>query len=239
MRTRVLVVDDEPAVGEIVQAVLESVGMEADYLSDTRKAALRLTTEKLDAIFLDVHMPQPDGLALARLIRADGFSRETPIVMITGEENPAILKAGFEAGANFFLFKPFNRLGLLRVVRVSQALDRGQKRGFQRAVVCVPVRIESKERTLEGITFDLSLSGMLVEAPGIFAPGTAVQVTVHLPQGRPPMQLSGRVVRVLGNQRMGIEFLNLVTAEGKVLQGFLLPLILSQIGAELPVSPRA
>src|SRR5258707_3538102 len=67
---QVLVVDDDPLTCELIREILCSAGMEAASLTDSTEAASRLRTEKFHAIFLDVRMPPPDGIELARQIRA-------------------------------------------------------------------------------------------------------------------------------------------------------------------------
>jgi CheY-like chemotaxis protein len=118
--SRVLVVDDDPTVCEMIQDVLNSADMETVTHTSSQEAATRLELEKFQAVFLDVNMPSPDGLELARWIRASGLNRTTPIVMITGEDDRTILSRAFQAGASFFLFKPIDRHRMLRLIRVAE-----------------------------------------------------------------------------------------------------------------------
>ncbi|PYU57494.1 MAG: hypothetical protein DMG56_22320, partial [Acidobacteria bacterium] len=67
---RVLVVDDDAPTCELIAEILGSAGMQAACLTDSTEAASRLRTDKFHAIFLDVRMPPPDGIELARQIRA-------------------------------------------------------------------------------------------------------------------------------------------------------------------------
>ena len=227
MPTKILVVDDEPAVCELLQAVLSAAGMEAQALTSSAQAAARLKQEKFDAVFLDVHMPPPDGMELARQMRAAGFNQRTPIVMITGDDDPAVLARGFEAGASFFLFKPIDRERVLRVIRVTRGSIQREKRRYQRVAVRCKVSLESNHRKLDGTTLDLSLGGFQVEAPGVFAAGARVKVSLQLAPGVPPLRATGRVARVVEDNRMGIQFDNLTAADSERLQEFLLPLILA------------
>ena len=119
LETRMLVVDDDPTVCELVQEVLALAGIESLSLTSSKKAATHLAQEKFGAVFLDVRMPAPDGIELARQIRSSGLNRMTPIVVITGEEDRNILARAFEAGASFFLFKPIDRQRMLRLIRVT------------------------------------------------------------------------------------------------------------------------
>jgi two-component system response regulator ResD len=66
----VLVVDDDALICELIREILCSAGMEASSLIDSTEAALLLQTHKFHVIFLDVRMPPPDGIELARQIRA-------------------------------------------------------------------------------------------------------------------------------------------------------------------------
>src|SRR5574337_1426540 len=103
---RVLVVEDDPLTCELIREVLSSAGLEPFVLTDSTKAAARFKEEKFDAVFLDLHMAPPNSIELARQIRGSGFNRATPIVMITGDTDHAVLARSFQAGANFLIFKP-------------------------------------------------------------------------------------------------------------------------------------
>jgi PleD family two-component response regulator len=113
LETRILVVDDDPTVSELVQEVLGLAGIESLSLTSNKKAATHLAQEKFGTAFLDVRMPPPDGIELARQIRTSGLNRMTPMVVITGEDDRSILARAFEAGATFFLFKPIDRHRML------------------------------------------------------------------------------------------------------------------------------
>jgi PleD family two-component response regulator len=105
MPNRVLVVDDNASFGELIQEVLRSVDIESLALTHSGQAVTCLAREKFDAVFLDMNMPAPNGIELTRKIRSGGLNVSTPIMMITGEDDRALLGRAFEAGANFFLYK--------------------------------------------------------------------------------------------------------------------------------------
>lgn len=231
-RTKILVVDDEPMVCELVEAVLGAAGMEVHSLNASAAAAERLQKEKFDAVFLDVRMPSPDGIELAAQMRASGFNRKTPIVMITGDADPSVLKRGFAAGANFFLFKPVDRRGLLRLVRATQGSIQHEKRRFQRVAVQCKATLELKGQKLEGTTVDISLSGLLVQSYDVMAVGSRPDTTLHLPSGG-PLRTKALVVRTT-ETRMGLLLDSMGAAENARLQEFLLPLILSAMDREAP-----
>jgi PleD family two-component response regulator len=128
MLNKVLVVEDDPITCELIHEVLSSAEIEAHAVTDSAQAAAQLRTIKFDAVFLDVHMPPPDGIELARQMRASRLNQKTVIVMITGEEDRGVLGRAFQVGANFFLFKPVDRQVLLRLMRVTQGpIDRERR----------------------------------------------------------------------------------------------------------------
>jgi CheY-like chemotaxis protein len=245
VRLRVLVVDDEPAVCEVIQAVLASAGLDAVTETESARAAETIKKEKFDAIFLDVRMPAPDGIELARQIRAAGLNQKTPVIMVTGDEQRETLTRGFEAGANFFLFKPIDKSRLLRVVRAARGPIQHERRRFQRVPISCAVKLESDGRQISGRTVDISLNGILVDAGSIFVQGTRVEIRLELqvpgtphgeakPAGRawkPPkpnklLEAVGKVMRTGPESRMGIQIESISGAESQRLQDFLLPLIL-------------
>ena len=236
MSRRVLVVDDSPEICELLQSVLDSAGMDALGVTSSQQAAGHLVREKFDAIFLDIRMPPPDGIELAGRARASGFNQKTPIVMISGDADPALQSRAFQAGANFFLYKPLDRRRLMRILRVTQGSIQRERRRFQRVNVRCKATVESSSARIEGLTLDMSLNGMLVQTGGSFPASTRVGVTVQLKPGAKPFRASGKVARLIGEDCMGIELDSVSLEESERLQEFLLPLILTSV--EVPETKK-
>jgi len=224
--TRALIVDDDADLAELVGAILTSAGMEAEVITKSQEAVERLPKEKFDVVFLDVRMPAPDGIEVARRTRAAGFNQKTPIVMITGESDLRLQRQAFDAGANFFLFKPVDRMRLLRVVRSTRGTVEREQRRFQRVGVSRKVSIATSGKSIDGTTVDLSLGGVLVQAAETLSKDSTVAVFLHLGGG--PIRAKGRVVRVLEENKMAIQFQELAQVDSERLQEFLLPLILKE-----------
>jgi len=224
---RVLVVDDDPLAGELICEILRSAGMDASFLTSSTEGAELLKREKYHAVFLDMRMPPPDGVELARQIRASRVNASTVIVMITGEEERTLMKRAFEAGVEFFLFKPVARNKLLKLIRVAESPIERERRRFTRVRMRCRVSLESGNDRLEGTTQDLSLSGALVQSGRAYPLGTRVTVSLELEAGTPALRSGALVVRTVGIDRMGIHFENLGPAESIRLQEYLLPLILA------------
>ena len=230
MRTRVLIVDADRASCETMHTAMTASNLDAVMETSSSRAAEFLRREKYDALFFEMQMPTPDGLQLAKLARASGMNRRTPIIMVSGENAPDAMSRAFEAGANFFLFKPFDRGRLMRVLRAAHAPIEQERRRFHRVQVALHAAVQCGDEKLEGITVDLSLQGMLVEAPRTFPAGSQVKLRLELAPGQKAVSATGRVVRQAGPQRMGIELEALAGDDAERLQAFLLPLILKSVG---------
>jgi len=230
MKLRVLIVDADKASCEVIQTAMTASNVEGVMETSSTRAAESLRTEKYDALFLELQMPTPDGLQLTEMARASGVNRRTPIIMVTGESKPDAMTRAFKAGANFFLFKPFDRGRLMRVLRAAHAPIEQERRKFQRVEVGLHAVLVAGNDKIEGTTVDLSLKGMLVEARHVFPVGSQIKFKVDLTSGQKSVNGSGRIVRVAGPLRMGIEFDSVTGEDADRLQAFLLPLILKSVG---------
>ena len=103
--TRVLIVDDEPAVRAALDRALRLDGYDVELAADGREALDRLAEVRHDAIVLDVAMPGLDGLQVCRRLRDAGD--RTPVLMLTARDAVDDRVAGLDAGADDYLVKPF------------------------------------------------------------------------------------------------------------------------------------
>jgi two-component system, OmpR family, response regulator MprA len=103
--TRVLIVDDEPAVRAALDRALRLDAYDVELAGDGREALDRLAEARLDAIVLDVMMPGIDGLEVCRRLREAGD--RTPVLMLTARDAVDDRVAGLDAGADDYLVKPF------------------------------------------------------------------------------------------------------------------------------------
>jgi CheY-like chemotaxis protein len=223
---KVLVVDDDAPTCELISEVLSAAEIEAYGVTDSVAASNRLLQQKFDAVFLDARMPAPDGMELARRMRASGLNKRSLIVMITGETEQQFLRRAFEAGINFVLFKPVDRQSLMRLLRVTQGPIDRERRRFMRVNVRCKASIEFGHERTQGVTTDLSISGMLLQAERRFPVNSLVRVKLNLHEGKPPVQCAARVVRLVGDNSMGLELEGPTLADTHALEEFLLPHIL-------------
>jgi DNA-binding response OmpR family regulator len=225
MHRRALVVDDEPAVCQLIHDVMNSVGMNVLALTKSAEAASYLRDEKFDVVLLDIRMPAPDGIEVARQTRGSGFNRMTPIIMISDDQNLSAVMEGFDAGANFFLYKPIDKGRLLHLIRATRGAIKHEQRRFRRIQHRATVRLTSDKMQVHGETIDISLNGMLVEAGRCLASGSQVEVNLELSPGSKPIVGAATVMRTMGEKQMGLEFSGLNKIESSRLQEFLLSLI--------------
>lgn len=222
MQRRGLIVDDEPLVCQMIGKVLNSAGMEALTLTRSSEALEILEEGKFDVAFLDLDMPSPDGIELARQMRNSRYNSTTPIVLVSDDQRPSALSVGFAAGATFFLYKPIDKDRLLKLVRATQgAMDHEQRR-TRRVPIHSKVRLKFGEEEFEGETVDVSMSGLLVRAPRVAPIGSALRMSLHLSQRMRPIVTAGSVVRILGGNRMGIQLDQLTLSDSEKWQEFLL-----------------
>jgi DNA-binding response OmpR family regulator len=176
-RTRLLVVDDDRKLCRLIKDYLEPMGYEVMTVHSGTEALAKATEEKLDAVILDVMMPEMDGLEVLRRLRAIS---NVPVLMLTGlgEESDRIV--GLEMGADDYLPKTFSTrelLARLRAVirrsRITAARTAAAANQREEAIVVGGLRIEPDTRSatledkplsLTAVEFDLLLA--LARVPG-------------------------------------------------------------------------
>src|SRR5262245_16259292 len=114
----VLLIDDQPMIGEMVRRMLAGepdVGFH--YVADATKALEAAGRVKPTVILQDLVMPQIDGLTLVRQFRSNESTRETPLIVLSTKEEPAVKAEAFALGANDYIVKLPDRLELLARIR--------------------------------------------------------------------------------------------------------------------------
>ena len=108
MHKRILIVEDEPAIRDMVAFALRKGEYEPVHAGDSREAQAAIADRVPDLILLDWMLPGTSGLELARRWRKEPLTREVPIIMLTarGEENDRV--SGLESGIDDYVVKPFS-----------------------------------------------------------------------------------------------------------------------------------
>ena len=113
----VLVVEDEPAIAELIAVNLRHNGFAPTWAMDSDSAQRELNAVLPDVILLDWMLPGESGIALARRWRADERTKAVPIIMLTARGDEADRVAGLDAGADDYIAKPFSTKELLARIR--------------------------------------------------------------------------------------------------------------------------
>jgi len=128
---QILVVDDEPAVRDSLRRALQLERYDVELATDGLEALDRLRADGVDAVVLDVNMPNLDGLETCRRLRADGNA--LPVLMLTARDEVSDRVAGLDAGADDYVVKPFaleELLARLRALLRRAASDGGEALRF-------------------------------------------------------------------------------------------------------------
>jgi len=114
---RILIVEDEASIRDMVAFALRKAGMDTAQAADARTAQMSIAEQVPDLILLDWMLPGTSGLDLARRLRKEELSREVPIIMLTA-------RGGLEAGVDDYVVKPFSTREL--IARIKAVLRRSQ-----------------------------------------------------------------------------------------------------------------
>jgi DNA-binding response OmpR family regulator len=123
-KARVLVVEDDPDIGDVVRRSLRREGYDVRLAEDGKTALDQAAVFEPDAVVLDLGLPQLDGVEVCRRLRADG---DVPILMLTARDSVEARVEGLDSGADDYLVKPFDRQELL--ARLRALLRRRPPRG--------------------------------------------------------------------------------------------------------------
>jgi two-component system phosphate regulon response regulator PhoB len=129
MAKNILLVEDEAAIGEMLQSGLTRAGFDVSLAADAAEAERRMKQAAPDLILLDWMLPGVSGLELARRLRRDPASKALPIIMLTARCDEGDRLKGFEAGADDYIGKPFSVREL--VARIHALLRRSSADGAE------------------------------------------------------------------------------------------------------------
>ncbi|HYF58028.1 MAG TPA: phosphate regulon transcriptional regulator PhoB [Burkholderiaceae bacterium] len=140
MNARVLIVEDEPAIRELLAMNLRHAGFEPLQASDAGSARRQIGESLPDLVLLDWMLPDQSGIELAKGLRAEARTRELPIIMLTARSAEGDKLGGFDAGADDYVTKPFSPREL--VARVRALLRRRTSETVEEPVEVAGLRLE-------------------------------------------------------------------------------------------------
>ena len=153
MDARILVVDDDTALAEMIGIVLEGEGYDTVMCPDGAQALEVFRAEQPDLVLLDLMLPGMSGTEVCRQIRGDPLLKELPVLFLTARGKDEDKIEGFRAGADDYLSKPFNMEELQ--LRIQAILRRVQEPEADSQVEEEPLVITAGEVTLDCRTFNV------------------------------------------------------------------------------------
>lgn len=195
MTAKVLIVEDDPDIVELLVYNLQQAGFETETVSNGADALQRVTENLPDLIILDLLLPEIDGLEVCRLLKRHPQTERIPIIMLTakGEEMDRIV--GLELGADDYITKPFSpREVVLRI------------RAVLRRIAANPSQSTANRLELEGLTIDLDKHHIFTEEGVIDLTATEFKM-LTLFVGSPGRVFTRSVLmdRVWGQEYYGVD----------------------------------
>jgi two-component system, OmpR family, alkaline phosphatase synthesis response regulator PhoP len=161
--SRLLVVEDDPDIAELLRHYLERAGHEVVVLTQGTEALPRVRADRPDLVILDRMLPGLDGLEICRLLRAQRATADLPVMMLTARAEESDRIVGLELGANDYITKPFSAKEV--VARVN-ALLRRSTRGAGRPAEAAAPPAPSATRVLEYGDIRMDLDQHVVTSAG-------------------------------------------------------------------------
>ncbi|CAM2070712.1 EAL domain-containing protein [Sulfidibacter corallicola] len=217
---KVLVVDDDNFTRQLCRTALERHGFKVDIALNGQESLYKFNLLKPDLVIMDVNMPLMDGYQTCKALRQDPFSRDVPIIIITGMNDYDSISKAFKAGATDFLTKPISWVILaqrciyaLRASRAFRAL-REQEQGLEMAQKIAHIGSWDWKISEKAIFWTEELHHILGFAPNVPRTFDQLLSTVH-PEDRPglenlmqgvfqnatPFSRDHRIIRTDGSER--------------------------------------
>lgn len=144
---RVLVVEDDPDIADLIRRYLQKEGFEVDVRAAGRDALNLISANPPDLLVLDLMLPQMSGLDICRSVRSDEKTASIPIIMVTARAEESERIAGLDQGADDYLAKPFSPGEL--VARVRALLRRAARTPTLEQVVAYgPIVVDAAQHTV-------------------------------------------------------------------------------------------
>jgi len=154
---RVLVVEDERDLGELIVYNLRRAGMEAELQTNGAEALARARCNRPDLVVLDLMLPGLDGIQVSTRLRTDPRTADVPVLMLTARDSERDQVAGFDAGADDYVTKPFSMKVLMARVGALARRSRETNEGdgtLQRGPISLDTR--TMEASVAGQRVDLT-----------------------------------------------------------------------------------
>ena len=218
-RPTLLVVDEIRWFRELGESFLARTGRVISC-SSTDRALEIAREERPDVVITDLDMPGRDGVELCTAIRQDPLLAWTPVVVVTGRNDPSDHARAIRAGATDVLAKPITRVALIESISRLTRFDKPQ--GRPRIDVDAPVRVEPSDEW--GTIRNLSRGGAFIETPTPLPGRREIGLEFQLPETRRSVRTTAQVVWTRptrgGRAGQGMRFLSLDRSSIRALEEF-------------------
>ncbi len=205
---KILLVDDEPEVCRLVKTMVEPLGVEVRTSSDSQEAAIILANEKFDGIMLDIAMPKMDGFELTRKIRSTPPNQQAPIIMITGFDDVDTIRRAFEAGATFFIGKPFSREKIYAIFRTARGAMLAERRRSAHVPYRTSVTCVREGERFNATSISIGEGGISLESSGTAQVDDVLALEFNMPDLKKPIKVTGKIRVKEASGRTSIEFVD-------------------------------
>jgi len=218
MSLKIMVVDDEPKVTQLMRSLATPLGHTVLPFGDYQAAGQRGETQRFDVAFVGMRWPESAGLELARRMRNSQLNRETIIIMISATDDIPSLRKAFGEGADLVLTKPVPADRLRRMLAAMDLSGWRGKRHAARLPLFTEVTCRWNERQFALRSLNISESGMLLQ-PAIDAEvGQEVALEFKIADVRASLNVLARIIRKEGTERVGMEFVGLAPEDQNAIQ---------------------
>jgi DNA-binding response OmpR family regulator len=156
--TRVLVVEDDPDIAQLVVHYLGKSGFTAETVSSGREALAVIAARPPDLLVLDLMLPQVDGLEICRLVRSNEATAAMPIIMLTARAEESDRIVGLEIGADDYLAKPFSPNELVARIRALLRRTTRSAPAQGRTIAYGPIVVDAGQHTVSVAGAKVSLT---------------------------------------------------------------------------------
>ncbi len=170
-KERILVVDDEEDLLELVRYNLGNYGYKVDCVTSGEDALERVRLSSPDLILLDLMLPGIDGLDVCRIVKNDSKTSHIPIIMLTAKGEESDIVTGLELGADDYITKPFSPRVL--IARIKSVFRRGQEidkaKVYTRHDILLNLathEVRAKNKTVNLTVTEFNILLMLIKRPG-------------------------------------------------------------------------
>ena len=173
-KKKILVVEDDRDISELIRYNLEREGYDVSALFDGSRVIEFVQKSHPDVVLLDLMLPETDGIDLCRQLKADGSTKNIPIVMLTAKSEESDMVVGLQMGADDYITKPFSPKVLIARIKVimrrakdAQAPPESVQRAYGQLTIDLPKhKVLYRSQAIELTAIEFDILEFLSRAPG-------------------------------------------------------------------------